>query len=170
MRKSGKSFLASSSLMLGWTMTSSPVSSSGPRCQPDSTHSTAAIDYGFQELTRHPVDRRGHPVLVPCLQRIDDTEHLGRVAAGRGRIRQDQTNRLFRVDDEHRSNGEGNALLVHVGRVLMIDPVARSQQMTAFWQAGSAGASRSMLLARKDLRHQKRTCRRDMPPSCPCRQ
>lgn len=60
---------------------------------------------------------------ITCLQRIHHPKNLGRVSTGRSRIRHDQANRLFRIDDEDGSNGEGNAFLIDVGRILMIDPI-----------------------------------------------
>lgn len=71
----------------------------------------------------HPVDGRRDLVLVARLQRVDDAQHLGRVAARRRRVRQDEPDRLLGVDDEHRADGEGDALLVDVGGVLVVDPV-----------------------------------------------
>lgn len=64
-------------------------------------------------------------MLVARLQRVDDAEHLGRVAARRGGVGQDEADGLLRVDDEDRADGEGNALGVDVGRVLVVQPASR---------------------------------------------
>ena len=69
-----------------------------------------------------PVDRGGDLVLVAGLERVEDTEDLGGVAASRGRVGEDETDLLVRVDDEDRADGEGNSLLVDVGGVLVVEP------------------------------------------------
>jgi len=61
-------------------------------------------------------------VLVASLERVDDSENLGRVTAGRGRIGQDSADLLAGVDDEYGADGEGDSLLVDVGGVLVVDP------------------------------------------------
>jgi len=63
-------------------------------------------------------------VLIASLQRVDDSEHLGGVAASAGGVGEDGANGLLRVDDEDRADSEGNALGVDVGRVLVVDPVS----------------------------------------------
>ncbi len=62
-------------------------------------------------------------MLVAGLQGVDDAEHLGRVAAGGGRVGEDGADLLVGVDDEDAADGKGNALLVDVGSVLVVDPV-----------------------------------------------
>ena len=74
-----------------------------------------------------PVDRGGDLVLVAGLERVEDTEDLGGVAASRGRVGEDETDLLVRVDDEDRADGEGNALLVDIGGVLVVEPGMRGQ-------------------------------------------
>jgi len=69
------------------------------------------------------VNRRGDLVLVRRLERVDDTEDFCGVAAGRGRVGEDGADLLVGVDDEDGADGEGDALLVDVGRVLVVDPV-----------------------------------------------
>lgn len=61
-------------------------------------------------------------MLVASLERVDDSENLGRVTAGRGRIGQDSADLLAGVDDEYGADGEGDSLLVDVGGVLVVDP------------------------------------------------
>ena len=76
-------------------------------------------------VTGHPVDRGGDPVLVARLQRVNNTEHLGRVAAsGRG-IGEYESDGLLGVNDEHRADRESNALGVDVGGILMVQPSTR---------------------------------------------
>ena len=82
------------------------------------------VDTGMDNdiVARDPIDRSGDLVLVARLERIHDSKYLGRVAAGRGRIRQNQSNGLFGINDENRANGECNALLVDIGGILVVDP------------------------------------------------
>ena len=65
-----------------------------------------AKEYTGELLT---VDGRGDAVLVARLQTVEDAQDLGRVAAGRGRVAQDKTDRLLGVDDEDGADGEGDA-------------------------------------------------------------
>jgi hypothetical protein len=74
-------------------------------------------------ITRDPIDGGGDLVLIASLKGVDHSKHLGSVAASRGGIGQNQSNGLLGVDDEYGSNGQGHALLVHVGGILMVDPV-----------------------------------------------
>ena len=74
-------------------------------------------------VTRDPVDRGGDLVLVAGLERVEDAQDLGRVAARRRRVRQDQADLLVGVDDEDGADREGDALLVDVGGVLVVEPL-----------------------------------------------
>lgn len=74
-------------------------------------------------VTWDPVDGGGDLVLVTGLERVDDTEDLGGVAAGGGRVGQDETDGLLGVNDEDRADGESNAFLINVGGVLVVEPV-----------------------------------------------
>jgi hypothetical protein len=74
-------------------------------------------------LTGDPVDRGGDAVLVTGLEGVDDAEDLSGVAAGGGRVGEDGADGLLGVDDEDGSDGEGNALLIDVGSILLVDPV-----------------------------------------------
>ena len=74
------------------------------------------------KLTWHPVDRRGNPVLVASLQRVDNTQNLSSVAASACWVGEDGADGLLGVDDEDGADGEGNTLGVDVGRVLVVDP------------------------------------------------
>jgi hypothetical protein len=49
-------------------------------------------------------------VLVAGLERVDDAQHLGRVAASGGGVRENGADSLLGVDDENGADGEGNAL------------------------------------------------------------
>lgn len=73
-------------------------------------------------VTRDPVDGGGDLVLVTSLERVDNTEDLGGVAAGRGRVGEDETDGLLGVDDEDGADGESNTLGVDVGGVLVVNP------------------------------------------------
>ena len=69
-----------------------------------------------------PVDGGGDAVLVAGLERVDDPEDLGGVAAGGGGVRKDGADLLGGVDDEDRADGEGDALGVDVRGVLVVQP------------------------------------------------
>lgn len=73
-------------------------------------------------VTGNPVDGGGDFVLVAGLERVDDAQHLGRVATSGRRVGEDGADLLAGVDDEDGSDGEGDALLVDVGGVLVVDP------------------------------------------------
>jgi hypothetical protein len=83
-----------------------------------------ALDAGVDNnvVTGDPVDGGGDAVLVARLERVDDAQHLGAVAARRGRVREDGADGLLGVDDEDGADGEGDALGVHVGGVLEVEP------------------------------------------------
>lgn len=78
-------------------------------------------------VTRHPVDGGGNLVLVARLQRVDDAQDLGRVATGGSRVGQDGADGLLGVDDEDGADGEGDALFVDVGGVLVVEPVKEEE-------------------------------------------
>ncbi|KAL2285203.1 hypothetical protein FJTKL_08420 [Diaporthe vaccinii] len=78
-------------------------------------------------VARNPVDRGGDLVLVTGLERVDDAQDLGAVTAGRGGVRQDGADSLLGVDEEDGANGEGNALLIDVGSVLIVKPKTRGR-------------------------------------------
>lgn len=83
-----------------------------------------ALDGGVDNdvVAGDPVDGGGDAVLVARLERVDDAQDLGAVAARRGRVREDGADRLLGVDDEDGADGEGDALGVDVGRVLEVEP------------------------------------------------
>lgn len=61
-------------------------------------------------------------MLVASLQRIDNAQDLGGIAPSARRIGEDGANGLLWVDHEDAADCEGNALLVHVGGILVVDP------------------------------------------------
>lgn len=63
------------------------------------------------------------PVLVTSLERVNNPQDLSGVTAGRCRVGENGTDSLLGVNDEDRADGEGNALRVDVGGVLVVDPV-----------------------------------------------
>ena len=69
--------------------------------------------------------RRRNPLPVARLQTVDHAQHLARVAARAGRVHHRQADLLARINDEHRANGESNALLVDIVEVLLVDHVVR---------------------------------------------
>ena len=62
-------------------------------------------------------------MLVARLQTIHHAQHLGRIPPRRGRIAESEPDRLLGVDNEHAADGEGDALAVDVGRVLVVEHV-----------------------------------------------
>ena len=76
-------------------------------------------------LAGDPVDGGGNLVLVAGLQRVDDAQDLGGVAAGAGGVREDGADLLLGVDEEDRPDGERESVVVNVGRVLVVDPGQR---------------------------------------------
>lgn len=62
-------------------------------------------------------------MLVPSLQRVDHTQHFGRIPPRRSRIGKNQTNGLLRINDENAPDGKGNPFGVDIGRILMIQHV-----------------------------------------------
>lgn len=81
--------------------------------------------------SRLPVGGRGDPVLVAELERVDRAQDLVELTAGRRRVLKNQTDRLLRVDDEHGSDGERDALLVDVGEVLLVEHVVQASDLTS---------------------------------------
>lgn len=61
-------------------------------------------------------------MLVAGLEGVDDAEDLGGVAASGGGVGEDGADGLLGVDEEDGADGEGNALGVDVGGVLVVDP------------------------------------------------
>jgi hypothetical protein len=82
------------------------------------------VDAGVHDhiITGDPVDGGGDAVLVAGLERVDNPQNLGGVAAGGGGVGEDGADRLLGVDDEDGADGEGDALFVDVGGVLLVDP------------------------------------------------
>lgn len=76
-------------------------------------------------VTGDPVDGGGDAVLVAGLEGVDNAEDLVGVAAGGGRVGEDGADLLVGVDEEDGADGEGDALLVDVGGVLVVDPGKR---------------------------------------------
>lgn len=70
-----------------------------------------------------PVDRGGDALLVASLQGVDNSEDFGRVTTSRGGVHHGEANLLAGVDDEDRPDGEGDALLVNVIQVLLVNHV-----------------------------------------------
>ena len=64
-------------------------------------------------------------MLVSELEGVDASKDLLELATGRSRVLQSQSDLLGRIDDEDRSDGEGDALLVDVGQVLLVEHVLR---------------------------------------------
>ena len=103
-------------------------------------------------VARDPVNRGGDLVLVAGLERVEDTENLGRVAASRGGVGQDETDLLVGVNDKDGADGESDALLVDVGGVLVVEPGYKSQ-----------------LAELENAETGKLTCRRGRRPCAPYR-
>jgi hypothetical protein len=73
-------------------------------------------------VARNPVDRGSDLVLVPRLKRIQCPKYLCSIATSRGWVGKNEADSLLRVNDENRADGEGNALRVNVGCILVIQP------------------------------------------------
>ena len=86
-------------------------------------------------VTWDPVDRGGDLVLVAGLERVHHAEDLSGVAAGRGWVGHNQADGLLWVDDEDAADGEGDALGVDVGGILVVDPTC------VLWSAHAPGAT-----------------------------
>lgn len=82
-------------------------------------------------VTRDPVDWGGDLVLVAGLQRVDDAQDLGTVTARGGRVGEDGADGLLGVDEENGADGEGNALLIDVGGVLVVKPTRQGRGWSA---------------------------------------
>ena len=61
---------------------------------------------------------------------VDDPQDFVKVAASRGRVRNGQTNDFLGVDDEHGSDGEGNALGIYVAGILVVQHVVQGRDLT----------------------------------------
>lgn len=102
-------------------------------------------------LTGDPVDGGGDAVLVAGLEGVDDAEDLGGVAAGGGGVGEDGADGLLGVNEVDGSDGEGNALLIDVGSILLVDP--------------------GKLVSRRTYCEKRRlTCRRAEKPCAACHQ
>ena len=75
-----------------------------------------------------PVDWSRDLVLVTSLERIDHTEDFGGVATSASWVGEHEADCLLRVDHEHAADGEGDAFLIYVGGILMIDPESYFRQ------------------------------------------
>lgn len=76
-------------------------------------------------LAHLPVNGSGNALAVSSLQRVDDTQDLGRVAASGGRVRHGETDLLLGVDDEDGADGERDALLSNVVQVALVNHVVK---------------------------------------------
>ena len=61
---------------------------------------------------------------------IDDPQDLVKVATGGGRVGNGQTDDLLGIDNEHRSDGEGNALGIAVAGVLVVQHIVQGGNIT----------------------------------------
>jgi len=84
-----------------------------------------ALDAGVNNhiVARNPVDGGGDLILVASLERVDNAKDLSAVSASRGRVREDGTDDFLRVDDKDRADGKGDALLINVGCILIVNPI-----------------------------------------------
>lgn len=79
-----------------------------------------------------PIDWCCDFVLVTGLQRVDNAENFGGVAASACRIREDSADGLLWIDHEDTANCESNALFVDVGGILVVDPTCTSVNVWLF--------------------------------------
>ena len=74
-------------------------------------------------LTRGPIHRSSDLVLGRNLQRVDHSQELIDVPSRRSRVREDEADDLLGVDDEYRTDGEGESEGVDVGGVESVEHV-----------------------------------------------
>jgi hypothetical protein len=112
------------------------------------------VDRGVDNdiVSGHPIDGSCDAVLVARLQRIDNAQHLGGVAARRRGVGEDEADGLLGVDNEDGADGKGDALGVDVGGILMVDPSTKVSTTLASYTVSS-----------------QLTCRRPARPGGPCR-
>jgi len=72
-----------------------------------------------------PVNGGDERVLVVQLKRVNDTEDFLRVTAGAGGVVDDCADDLLGIDEEDGSDGQGHALAVDVGGILVVDHVVQ---------------------------------------------
>lgn len=99
-------------------------------------------------------------MLITRLQRIHYSKHLGGISPGRCGIGHDQSDSLLRVDDEDGADGESDSLLVHIRRVLMIDPASGPPKLPLAIFHRDSQVKKKTHLDRTQLTYHK-----DMPPS-----
>jgi len=61
---------------------------------------------------------------------INDPQDFVKVATSGGRVRNGQTDGLLGIDDEHRSDGEGNAAGIAVAGVLVVQHIVQGGDIT----------------------------------------
>lgn len=71
-------------------------------------------------------------MLIPRLQAIHHPQHLGRISASARRIAHDQPNRLFGIDDEDAADRKGNALLIDIGGILVVEHIIKIGYLAGF--------------------------------------
>lgn len=74
-------------------------------------------------ITWHPVDGSSDSVLIAGLQGVHDPEDFSSIAASGGRVGQNRANGLLRVDNEDGADSEGDALLIYIRGILVIQHV-----------------------------------------------
>lgn len=68
-------------------------------------------------------------MLVTRLQTVQHTQNLGGIPTRRRWVAENQADSLLGVDDENGANREGNALLVDIGRVLVVQHVVQQRDL-----------------------------------------
>ncbi|KAH3660715.1 hypothetical protein OGATHE_005047 [Ogataea polymorpha] len=81
-------------------------------------------------VTWNPVNRSGDSVLVTGLQRVDDSQNLSSVSTSRSWVGQDQSDGLLWVDNEDRSDGELDTLVVDISCILVVDHVVLQSDLS----------------------------------------
>lgn len=69
-------------------------------------------------------------MFITRLQRIYHSQHLGGISTGRRGIGHDQSDGLLWVDDEDGADGESYSLLIHIRRILVIQPARARRGIT----------------------------------------
>ena len=78
-------------------------------------------------------------MLIACLKRVDDAKDFSGIAASAGWVGEDGTDGLLWIDDEDAANGEGDALLVDICGVLVVDPEIPPRQSMSRWGEARRG-------------------------------
>jgi hypothetical protein len=81
-------------------------------------------------IARYPIDGSGNSVFVASLQRVNDSKNFSGVATSRCRVGKDGADGLLGVNNEDRSNGECDSLLIDIGSILVVQHVVLERDLS----------------------------------------